>query len=987
MAEEDPPSAPDIPWTEKYRPKKLDEVFGQKEIVERMKAYARHRNVPHMMFSGPPGTGKCITGDTLVVFEDGAIRQIKEVVKESLGKNTKFAYLDGYACSGHDKGVASLDRDGLKIRPGRISAYSEFPCKTVYAVTTRTGKVIRTTAEHPFFVAGRGGIGEVSAEKLKPGDYIACARRLPPVGGAGRRLHLELLDERFFVKLNDGSLVPMRNFLGRFEKRVAASFIYFDKPGPAKRKSMPSLWKMSGELAEWIGYILADGHLGKEDGEVAFFTEEDEVKTAFSDLTARLFGETPSAVFDKRRKHLYVMRIHSKTIWAFISQLFGIPKGNKSRRIDVPEAICTASNGEVAGFLRAVFESESHVSKNGCIELTMASDIFVSKLQYLLLRFGIICTRRTRNVRGWKYASLRISEQTNLRRFAEAIGFISNRKAERLDGITNRKGNPNLDVIPGCLYEDLYEAAAFIRSYDIKEVLRPYRFGLKAVSPDTLRKLAKELGKRIENKKAVCSKEIEKLRKALHNYLEYAEITAQLRDELLRLGVSYRKVAYYGGVSEETVRRFINSLVDETYLENLRRICVGASAVTDEPEMDANLRGLYETLELQNDIRTAITNSISALNISRALLESKIGLGKNNLTFLLKCTNTFIPRGVVERLMEELERELARQVSYISLIQKARLLADADIFWDKVSKVERTPFHGEVYDLSVAGDMNFVAGEGGIIVHNTTLALALAHEIYGERWHDSFRELNASDERGIDVVRGTIKDFARTLPLTDVPFKIIFLDESDALTPEAQNALRRTMEMYAGNTRFILSNNYSSKIIEPIQSRCAVFRFRPLSEKDIHEMLHHIARCEKLELKEDAVKALIYVSEGDMRKAINALQGAAAASKSITGEAVFKISSRARPEEVRQMLELALKGDFIGAREKLDNVMLNYGMSGEDVMLQMYKEISALAIPDRTKVALVDKIGEYNFRLVEGANERIQLEALLAQVLLLGSEK
>jgi len=272
-------------------------------------------------------------------------------------------------------------------------------------------------------------------------------------------------------------------------------------------------------------------------------------------------------------------------------------------------------------------------------------------------------------------------------------------------------------------------------------------------------------------------------------------------------------------------------------------------------------------------------------------------------------------------------------------------------------------------------------------IGKTTIALALAHELYGERWRESFLEMNASDERGIDVVRGKIKDFARTLSLADVPFKLIFLDESDALTPDAQNALRRTMEMFAGNTRFILSCNYSSKIIEPIQSRCAVFRFKPLVEKDVREMVHHIAKNEKIEVEDDGLKALIYVSEGDMRKAINALQGTSAISKKVTGEMVYKTSSRAKPEEVRQMLELALKNDFTGARGKLDHVMIEYGMSGEDVMLQMYKEIASLPIDDRKKVAIVDKIGEYNFRLVEGANERIQLEALLAQVLLLGSKE
>jgi len=195
------------------------------------------------------------------------------------------------------------------------------------------------------------------------------------------------------------------------------------------------------------------------------------------------------------------------------------------------------------------------------------------------------------------------------------------------------------------------------------------------------------------------------------------------------------------------------------------------------------------------------------------------------------------------------------------------------------------------------------------------------------------------------------------------------------------------MEMFSGATRFIFSANYSSKIIEPLQSRCAVFRFKPLSEHDMKEMVKRIAKAEKIDLHDEAVEALIYISEGDMRKVINALQGAAASGKRITKETIYKVSSRAKPEEIRQMLELALKGKFIEAREKLDKVMVDYGMSGEDVLLQIYREVTSLDIPDRAKVNLVDRVGEYNFRMVEGANERIQLEALLAQIMLIGCEK
>ncbi|MFH0971303.1 MAG: replication factor C small subunit [Candidatus Micrarchaeota archaeon] len=268
----------------------------------------------------------------------------------------------------------------------------------------------------------------------------------------------------------------------------------------------------------------------------------------------------------------------------------------------------------------------------------------------------------------------------------------------------------------------------------------------------------------------------------------------------------------------------------------------------------------------------------------------------------------------------------------------------------------------------------------------TSCALAMAHELFGEDFTQCFLELNASDERGIDVVRTKIKDFARTLSLTSVPFKIIFLDEADALTGDAQQALRRTMEKYSSTTRFILSCNYSSRIIEPIQSRCAVFRFSRLQDADLKKMVDLIAEGEGLKIENSAKEALLYVSEGDARKLINSMQGASAISEKITSEEVYQIASRARPEEVEKMVKAALKGSFTEARKLLDEIMLRYGMSGEEVILQIFREITAMDIGDKEKVMLVDRMGEYDFRIVEGANERIQLEALLAQIMLHGKK-
>jgi len=266
-------------------------------------------------------------------------------------------------------------------------------------------------------------------------------------------------------------------------------------------------------------------------------------------------------------------------------------------------------------------------------------------------------------------------------------------------------------------------------------------------------------------------------------------------------------------------------------------------------------------------------------------------------------------------------------------------------------------------------------------VGKTSAAVALATEFFREHFDQNFLELNASDDRGIGVVRKNIKDFARTLAF-NTKFKIIFLDEADALTSEAQQALRRTMEKYTKTCRFILNVNYSSKIIEPIQSRCVIFRFRPLSAKAVDARLEEIAKTEGIKIEKDALIAINYVSEGDMRKAVNVLQASSTLDKNISEQIVYSVSSRARPEEVKELIELALAKKFLEARDKLDKLLYEYGLSGEDVIVQMYRELVNLdksVIDDKKKIELIDTIGEYNFRLVEGANERIQLEALLAQ--------
>ena len=268
----------------------------------------------------------------------------------------------------------------------------------------------------------------------------------------------------------------------------------------------------------------------------------------------------------------------------------------------------------------------------------------------------------------------------------------------------------------------------------------------------------------------------------------------------------------------------------------------------------------------------------------------------------------------------------------------------------------------------------------------TTCALAIAREIYGsDSWRDNFQELNASDERGIAIVRTKIKSFARAAPLGGADFKVIFLDEADSLTSDAQAALRRTMEVYSGTCRFILSCNYSSRIIPPIQSRCSVFRFSPLNKEEIRRYIGRILEEEGMEITEEGFDTLMYISGGDLRKVVNILQVAASFSEKITSENLFQSSTVARPQDIAEMIKTALGGNFSGARTKLEKLITEGGMAGEDIIGQMHKEIFNLPMDEEIRVRIVDAIGEADFRLAEGADERIQIEALLARIQLLGS--
>jgi len=261
----------------------------------------------------------------------------------------------------------------------------------------------------------------------------------------------------------------------------------------------------------------------------------------------------------------------------------------------------------------------------------------------------------------------------------------------------------------------------------------------------------------------------------------------------------------------------------------------------------------------------------------------------------------------------------------------------------------------------------------------TSTVITLATEIFGKgNVTGNLLELNASDDRGIDIVRNQVKDFAKTIPIGDAPFKIISLDEADALTSAAQHALRRTMEKYVSSSRFVLLCNYPGKIIEPIQSRCAFFRFHQLDTETIRNQILKISQAESVDYTDEGIDMLVQVSNGDLRKAINVLQATAAIGKQVTKDRVLETVGGVDPEEIGNLISLAREQAFSSAKSKLQDLIFVRGVSGSDIIREINSILPDLSISDKSRLKLIKLLAEIDYRLTEGASPDIQLAALLA---------
>jgi replication factor C subunit 2/4 len=282
--------------------------------------------------------------------------------------------------------------------------------------------------------------------------------------------------------------------------------------------------------------------------------------------------------------------------------------------------------------------------------------------------------------------------------------------------------------------------------------------------------------------------------------------------------------------------------------------------------------------------------------------------------------------------------------------------------------------------ISKIGNLPNIILSGPPGTGKTTSVLCLARQMLGDAYKNAVLELNASDARGIDVVRNKIKMFAqKKVTLPNGRHKLIILDEADSMTTAAQQALRRTMEIYSSSTRFALACNNSVNIIEPIQSRCAVLRYTRLSDVEILHRLQQVAAFENVPYEEGGLEAIIFTAEGDMRNALNSMQATNSGFGYISFENVFKVCDQPHPLKIKGALEHARQGK---TKEAIDAVsaLWNDGYAASDIIQTLFRVTRTMDLPEPLKLEFIREIGFTHMRIAEGLNSQLQLVGCISRL-------
>ncbi|KAG7817605.1 hypothetical protein KL928_003504 [Ogataea angusta] len=265
----------------------------------------------------------------------------------------------------------------------------------------------------------------------------------------------------------------------------------------------------------------------------------------------------------------------------------------------------------------------------------------------------------------------------------------------------------------------------------------------------------------------------------------------------------------------------------------------------------------------------------------------------------------------------------------------------------------------------------------------TSTIIALARELYGKNYRNMVLELNASDDRGIDVVRDQIKNFASTRQIFNSGFKLIILDEADAMSNAAQNALRRVIEKYTKNTRFCILANYSHKLNPALLSRCTRFRFSPLADSALQDRVDHVIKAEGLKIASNARQSLLELSEGDMRRALNVLQACATAvetGEEITQDMVYECVGAPRPQSVTTVLDAIMSNDWMDAYATMTKIRKTEGLALVDLVSGFVSVLDKYELKPRTRMAVLQGLGDIEYSISKGGSDKIQCTAVIGVI-------
>ena len=644
------------PWVEKYRPERLSEIVGQDHIVKRLKHYVKTGSMPHLLFAGPPGVGKCLTGDAKVIV-NGELTTIGKLVERISNGRFGPTPVNGLR-------VLGVDEDGKLMEVPVEYVYKDKTDELV-RIRTRLGRELKVTPYHPLLVNRKNGrIGWVKAEKLKPGDRLAVPRFLPAV-----------LDE--------------------------------------------------DPLAEWLGYFIGDGHADAQSNFITFTNTDERLRKRFMKLTERLFPDAriKERIHKNRAPDVYV---NSKMAKELVKSL-GLA-GKKAERVYIP---AQAWKG-LRSFLRAYFDCDAEVEANGVV-LSTASKEMAEQISYALAGLGIVAKVRSKTVKGCTYYYVVISGSENISRFLSEVGFSVEEKKRKAEALV-KKPNPNI----GSLYADR-ELISYVRD---RLKLKFYDDKIRW-SPEKAKRIAWELMKEIYH----SLDELERIEKVLSRsiVIDWNEVARRRKEIAEKTGIrADRLLEYIKGKRKPSLRNYLKI----------------AKALSIE---------LEETIEA---MRTFARKYSSYAEIGRL-----IGTWNSSVRIVLESNTEKIEvleeiRKAELKLLREIlnDEKLKRGIAYLIF------LAQNELLWDEIVEVEKLKGDFVIYDLHVPNYHNFIGGNLPTVLHNTTAALALSRELFGENWRHNFLELNASVSKDTPIL---VRINGRVMRTTFAELDKLYFDESD----------------------------------------------------------------------------------------------------------------------------------------------------------------------------------------------------------------